>query len=472
MRSLTGALWSVAFVCVAAPGCGRTQPSHAADGGMASDASMRLQPPSGGRSSAGSGGSAPTGAGRAAPASGAGGQTDDLDAGTPPTRPLLATSGAQLVISGPQLGLQLTAANLAEDADLFAVHQEFYGIPWAAFEAGTPPPAPWSDLLMQLAAAAKRAQRGVFLSVSMLNGARERLAATTRIEADQVKTDDATTDRCYDFASAPDRQARERAYLAYLDFMLALFEPRYLNLAVEVNLFFEKCPSATPALVQLINRAYAHVKAAHPDLAVFPSFQIDHLYGYAKDSCPDQSARDACFERGYAQLRDIQRDRFAMSSYPYLNGIGSPDQLPKDWFERGPRVGKERGLIAETGWLSSALVARASSGCQQVFDFDEAQSAAYLERVLTDASRLPLELVTWWSDRDLLPTQFMTNCPCSFEKTWCEVLDIFRGAPVAGAPEAQFYGEVLIKAFGSLGLRHYDGTPKTAALELWTRARR
>ena len=144
MRSLTGALWSVAFVCVAAPGCGRTQPSHAADGGMASDASMRLQPPSGGRSSAGSGGSAPTGAGRAAPASGAGGQTDDLDAGTPPTRPLLATSGAQLVISGPQLGLQLTAANLAEDADLFAVHQEFYGIPWAAFEAGTPPPPPSS----------------------------------------------------------------------------------------------------------------------------------------------------------------------------------------------------------------------------------------------------------------------------------------------------------------------------------------
>ena len=398
--------------------------------------------------------------------------SEDHDAGSPaPTRPLLANSGAQLLTTGPQLGLQLTAANLVEDSDLFAIHQEFYGIPWAAFEAGTPVPAAWSNLLSQLAAAAKSAQRGVFLSVNMLNGSRERLAATTRIEGDEVKTDDATSERCYDFAVAPDREAKARAYLAYLDMMLAQFEPRYLNLAVEVNLFFEKCPSAAPGLVQLINRAYDHVKRTRPQLVVFASFQIDHLYGYSKDSCPDQSAREVCFKRLYAQLRDVRRDRFAMSSYPYLNGIGSPAALPADWFERGPREAQERGLIAETGWPSTALVARSSSGCQQVFSFDEAQSAAYLARVLEDASRLSLEVVTWWSDRDLLPSPLMTDCPCSFDETWCEVLDIFRGAAAPGVPESQFYGEVLLKAFGSLGLRHYDGTPKTAALEHWKHAR-
>jgi hypothetical protein len=396
----------------------------------------------------------------------------DLDAGpAAPPRPLLATSGAQLLVSGPRLGLQLTEANLGEDAELVAIHQEFYGIPWAAFEAGQPPPAAWRDLLQQLKAAAKQHGHEVFLSVSMLNGGRERLAATTRVTLDgKVETDDSSSERCYDFARAPDREAKERAFLAYLDFMLALFEPRYLNLAIEVNLFIEKCPEATPGLIALIDRAYAHVKLARPSLPVFPSFQLDHLYGYAKDSCPDPTRRDACFERLYGQIKDIRRDRFAMSSYPFLNEIGQLAALPADWFERAPRRGGERGLIAETGWPSTAMIARSSVGCLTVFDFDETDSAAYLERVLRDATRLQLELVTWWSDRDLVTTPLMSDCPCTFDATWCQVLDLFRGAPMPGVAEAEFYNEVLIKAFGSMGLRHYDGTPKPA-LARWRSAR-
>jgi hypothetical protein len=366
MRSWRLALQLTLSAWLSASGCGKAEPAvRAADGGNAADAGTQTP-----LARAGSGARAGTSA------AGMLAQPDEQDAGAPsPTRPLLANSGAQLLASGPQLGLQLTAANLTEDADLFAIHQEFYGIPWTAFEAGTPAPGAWTQLLSQLAQAARSAQRGVFLSVNMLNGSRERLAATTRIEGDQVKTDDATSERCYDFASAPDREAKARAYLAYLDFMLTQFEPRYLNLAVEVNLFFEKCPGAAPGLITLINRAYDHVKKTRPQLVVFASFQIDHLYGYSKDSCPDQSAREACFQRLYAQLRDVRRDRFGMSSYPYLNGLGSPSALPADWFERGPREAKERGLIAETGWPSTPLVARSSSGCLQVFDFDEAQSA-------------------------------------------------------------------------------------------------
>jgi hypothetical protein len=73
--------------------------------------------------------------------------------------------------------------------------------------------------------------------------------------------------------------------------------------------------------------------------------------------------------------------------------------------------------------------------------------------------------VTYWSDRDLVRSELMTDCPCKFDATWCTVLDIFRGQ---GSADAQFYGEVLLKAFGSMGLRHYDGTPKSAALDAWS----
>lgn len=251
------------------------------------------------------------------------------DAGPQPFRPLLASSGAQLLVQGQRLGLQLTAANLADDVDVYAVHQEFYGIPWSAFEGGTAPPREWATLMAELAAGAKQVARPVFLSVSMLNGARERLAATTRIEDGQVKTSDDTTSACYDFATAADRVKKRDAYLRYLDFMLETFEPKYLNVAIEVNLFFEKCPAARAGLIDVINAAYTHAKRDRPGLIVFPSFQIDHLYGYSKDSCPDQNARDSCFDKHYAELAGISRDRFAMSSYPFLNSIGSPGRCPR-----------------------------------------------------------------------------------------------------------------------------------------------
>jgi hypothetical protein len=58
--------------------------------------------------------------------------------------------------------------------------------------------------------------------------------------------------------------------------------------------------------------------------------------------------------------------------------------------------------------------------------------------VLSDAKRIDMELVTWWSDRDLVTSKLMTECPCAFDNTWCTVLDSFRGPPVPGMPEAQF----------------------------------
>ena len=402
-----------------------------------------------------------------------GGLDTGIDASAPaPKRPRLATTGAQLRVTGERLGLQLTRANLSDDTDVFAVHLEFYGIPWAAFENDTAPPAEWAALMREFADHAQQAARPVFLSINMLNGARERLAATTRIESGQVKTNDATTATCYDFATASDRASKREAYLRYVDFMLDLFEPEYLNFAIEVNLFFEKCAAATPGLIAFMNSVYEHAKAKRPTAAVFPSFQIDHLYGYSKDSCPDQNQRDTCFDAHYAQLKGIMRDRFAISSYPFLNGITSTSALPADWFARAPQRGAERALIAETGWLATPLTARgAGSTCTTVFSFSEADSAAYLSRVLSDAKRLDLELVTWWSDRDLVTSELMTDCPCDFDTTWCSVLDIFRGPAVPGMPNAQFYGEVLLKAFGSMGLRHYDGSPRTAHMAAWNAAR-
>ena len=399
------------------------------------------------------------------------GADSSTTAGDPGRALSLASAGTQLLVTGPDLGLQLTEANLADDVDVVAVHQEFYGVPWEALLNNTEPPPEWMAKMQTLAQHAHAVSERVFLSISMLNGSRNSLAARTTIEAGQVKSQDNWAANCYDFASAADGAQLREAYLRYVERMVELFAPRYLNLAIEVNLFLEKCPDAAAGVVDVANAAYARAKALDPTLLAFPSFQIDHLYGYAKDSCPDGMDKDACFDRNYAQITGFERDRFALSTYPYLQGQRVQD-LPDDWFERGAARGGERALIAETGWLSTDLVAQNGTACTTVITSNEQEAADYLTRVLSDAQRVPLELVTWWSNRDLLPAGLMTNCPCDYDATWCSVVDQFRGA--AGGtltPGADFIGEVLLKAFGTMGLRDYEGALKPKLAEPWSAAR-
>ena len=294
----------------------------------------------------------------------------------------------------------------------------------------------------RFSSAAVAANKPVFLSIRLLNGQRATLPAKPKIENGAVKTTDDWAAQCFDFRTAPDGASKRAAYLRYVTYMVEEFRPEYLNLAIEVNLFFEKCASATPGLIEVIDAAYDAVKTTAPKTAVFPSFQIDHLYGYSKDTCPDVSKRASCFDAAYGAIAPIKRDRFAMSSYPYMNEIGAPANLPADWFSRGAARKGERPLIAETGWLSTDLVGgEAKDGsCPKIFSFDEAESRAYLERVLRDADASSatdsggMDLVTWWSDRDLVVGDLMTNCPCTFDTTWCTVLDILPRAPLRRAP--------------------------------------
>jgi len=161
-----------------------------------------------------------------------------------------------------------------------------------------------------------------------------------------------------------------------------------------------------------------------------------------------------------------------MSTYPFMNEVGTVDQLPQDWFTRGAARAGETPLIAETGWPSTDIVVRAKDGsCPTIFSFTEKESAAYLGRILGDADRAGIDLVTWWSDRDLVVKELMTACPCTFDTTWCTVLDIFRGPATTGGADTQLFNELLLKAFGTMGLRNYDGTPKLRHLALWNAAR-
>lgn len=65
---------------------------------------------------------------------------------------------------------QTLAADLTVDVDVTAVHQDFYGIPWAAFETGESPklPATWVSRIDALQATASG--HPVFLSLQLVGG--------------------------------------------------------------------------------------------------------------------------------------------------------------------------------------------------------------------------------------------------------------------------------------------------------------
>jgi hypothetical protein len=388
------------------------------------------------------------------------------------TRPYrLASGGLQLLVSGPDIGLQITPANLATDVDVVDLHHEYYGIPWVQFGSGQPPPPEWVAKMDSIAQSAKATGKPVFLSVSMLDGARKTRAPQTVIQSSHIQTQPWATP-CFDFAAAPDGPPAKQAYLAYVAWMMGEFSPAYLNVAVEVNLFFESCPAAAAGVVDVANAAYDAAKAKNANLVVFPSIQIEHLYGYATSSCPDSSQRVQCFDNNYAQIAPLKRDRFAMSAYPYIPGVfEKPSAVPADWFARGAARGHERAVIAETAWDSTPFEAQTSGGsCVQVEMSTEADEAAYLAIVLAAAQSMPMDLVDWWDDRDLLDARLMTNCPCNFDPTWCAVLGAFSGTPVDGGFDSYFYGQLELKAFGTMGIRDYAGNPKPTTFPVWQAA--
>jgi hypothetical protein len=226
-------------------------------------------------------------------------------------------------------------------------------------------------------------------------------------------------------------------------------------------------------MVDVVNAAYDAAKARRPDTPVFPSIQIDALYGLAPGSCPPGIDAGTCYETGYAHLSRVKRDRFAMSSYPYLGAVPSLAALPADWFTRAPRRGGERSLIAEAGWLSTPVVAQSSGGaCFTALTSDETFAAAYLDRLLDDAQAAGMDLVTWISDRDLLIEPLMTDCGCHQSAEWCAVRDLFRGLPPTGPADTQLEGELRMKVFGAMGLRTYDGSKKQPVYDRWDQARK
>ena len=210
-----------------------------------------------------------------------------------------------------------------------------------------------------------------------------------------------------------------------------------------------------------------------PSAHVYPSFILSDLYS---------SSLNGFDAVAVGALSALQRDRLGLSAYPQglTNDAGQPiipADLPADYFRRlrDRNPAEPAIVITETGWNSDDLVVGTPGACSIPLPSTEQRASDYLDVVLSRADLDHMDMVTWWSDRDLIPQQVMATCypvasPPTFSECgtdpWCPPVNIFREA-FPGDPLA---GELLFKIFGTIGMRRYDGTAKPLVIQRWQTA--
>lgn len=400
------------------------------------------------------------------------------DAPAPPTRSYLLSATAVQAVAGGQPFFQYTptgfsAAALAADTDVLTVFVEHYGLPWDEFATAPSPPDahPWTQTMRRFAAEARATGRPVALQLLL---SRDRLAARARAQGTALIVDSEWQPPCFDFSAAGDGPRYRLAYRRYVAWMTALFEPVYLVHAVEISNYLRVCGAGArwQALVDTANDAFDAAKAARPSLPVFPSFILAEVY---RD---DVAGFDAAF---FAQLDGLRRDRLGLSVYPQGLRGAVAGALPADFFSRSRqrRPAEPRIVITETGWNSDDLRLGTPAQCTSAAASSEVAARDYLNELLTRAQSDGIELVTWWSARDLLPAAVMAACYPTASATsvppfaacggdlWCAAVNVFRALDPANPAT----GELAFKAFGTMGLRRYDGAPKPLLLQRWEAAR-
>jgi hypothetical protein len=147
--------------------------------------------------------------------------------------------------------------------------------------------------------------------------------------------------------------AVQRAYREYVVAVDSILHPAYLALAVETNLIRLLSPAPVyGAIVAMANAAAQQLHATGSTTPLLVTVQVDVAWG-----------------RPGGSYVGIQRDRtdfpfmqaVGLSSYPYLSGFLTPEELPLDYYSRLVADAPLPMLVTEGGWTSGAVGTVASS---------------------------------------------------------------------------------------------------------------
>jgi hypothetical protein len=354
-----------------------------------------------------------------------------------------------------------TPQHLADDASLLSLHFDFFGIPWQELESGSPLPGAWTDQMDQIDALRQDLGLPVLLSLTPLSGTRDRLAPRAYGPGPRLLFDDSFGAQCEAIGSRPDAAQVEAAYDAYVDYMVDRFDPAYLAISIEVNLYRYLCPGAWDDLVAFLDRVYERQKVRHPNLPVFHTFQADFLWEALSPGARCVGFDRSCLEENLAAMSALEGDVFALSTYPWGTRVVNQG-LPEDYLTVFRGLSGKPVAVAETGYQVYSLqeVDPDHPGqCITTLPSSLQDQEWWMGRLLASADAVKMPFVVWWSDQDLMPEYASVPCVCEVEgDPFCAVLS---QAPPDDAK--------LLRSFSTMGVRDWEGNPRPS-LALWQAA--
>ena len=147
---------------------------------------------------------------------------------------------------------------------------------------------------------------------------------------------------------------------AYREFVVAfdsIVHPDWLGLAMETNLIrAASTPSVYSAVVTMTNATAAQLRAGGSPTKLMVSVQVETAWGRLAGS-------------GGGIFVGVQQDRtdfpfvqvLGPSSYPYLGGFASPEQIPLDYYARLAGNPALPMMVVEGGWSSGSVPGVTSS---------------------------------------------------------------------------------------------------------------
>lgn len=396
------------------------------------------------------------------------------------------------------------AIPLNEDVDIVAIHDDYYGVPWTAFLSQGPLPVTWLTRLNATLESVLKWNKKVYLAYEMLSGPLRTCPAQNATDGPDnqpVVTPFTPCTSCYDFSttSNPEAAALQKAYALYVSFLIEAYLNNNvtlvgINLAAEINLGAGRiCDSNWfNGVVSYYNGIYLVVKnlltsrGIGETIPVFPSIQIEALMGVQSgQACANEltgespsPALQKCISDGLGLVAPLLKDSFGISTYPpMVTGEFVPMWYLDSVLQQLSVKDRSSFLVAETGWNRVSTIVNLANGsvggivehpqqlidppvdCVLVINSSISLANEWLSYLIKLGEIEKWTFLTWWSDTDLLYESSLNTCPCSTPPEFsssCTFITAFREIEqLEGGSPAQ--GELVAKAFGSMGLRSLDG---------------
>jgi hypothetical protein len=245
----------------------------------------------------------------------------------------------------------------------------------------------------------------------------------------------------------------QQAYLGYVEYLAQNYEPRYMALAVEVNLMARLNRPSYEAFVPLYETAYAAVKRLSPSTNVFVTFQYEDLSGLPPFGDDGE---------GWDLLDDFAHlDLVGLSTYPGFS-FSSLAELPDTYYDEVLNHTDLPVAIAEMG-LNSAQ--------QTPLQSSEEDQRQFLVRALSDADRLGFVFAIWYIPADPtydLPAPFNTLASIGLiradggqKPAWAEWVAVADLTYQAARPPGSTGGDSSVEGTPEPGTSATTPTPST-----------